>query len=136
MAGCNPCHVPMEARLKLSKQPLVDATAYQSIVESLPYLMNTRPDLVFDVGYVSCFLEESWEGHLATMKWILCYVAGGYQQLGLWFGQNKGNQVLLLGFGDANFAGDIDTRKSNPRVIFFLANNPITWQSTKQRVLT
>jgi hypothetical protein len=31
MTGCNPCHVPMEARLKLSKQstqPLVDATTY------------------------------------------------------------------------------------------------------------
>jgi hypothetical protein len=31
MTGCNLCHVPMEARLKLSKQstqPLVNATAY------------------------------------------------------------------------------------------------------------
>jgi hypothetical protein len=35
MTVCNLCHVPMEARLKLSKKsthPLVDATAYQSIV--------------------------------------------------------------------------------------------------------
>jgi hypothetical protein len=33
MTGCNPCHVPMEAHLKLSKQntqPLVDATAYRA----------------------------------------------------------------------------------------------------------
>jgi hypothetical protein len=61
MTACNPCHVPMESRLKLSKQsmqPLVDATAYQSIVGSLRYLVNTRPDLAFAVGYVSCFLEE------------------------------------------------------------------------------
>jgi hypothetical protein len=31
MTGCNPCHVPMEARLKLSRQstqPLVHATTY------------------------------------------------------------------------------------------------------------
>jgi hypothetical protein len=61
MTGCNPCHVPMEARLKLSKQStqaLVDAIAYQSIVGSLRYLVNTRPDLAFAVGYVSHFLEE------------------------------------------------------------------------------
>jgi hypothetical protein len=48
MTGCNPCHVPMEARLKLSKQstqPLVDATIYQSIIGNLRYLVNTRPDL-------------------------------------------------------------------------------------------
>jgi hypothetical protein len=52
---------PMEARLKLSKQstqPLVDATTYQSIVESLRYLVNSHPDLAFAIGYVSRFLEE------------------------------------------------------------------------------
>jgi hypothetical protein len=50
MTGCNPCHVPMEARLNLSKQstqPLVDATAYQNIIGSLRYLVNTHPDLTF-----------------------------------------------------------------------------------------
>jgi hypothetical protein len=51
----------MEARLKLSKQstqPLVDATTYQSIIRSLRYLVNIHPNLAFDVGYVSHFLEE------------------------------------------------------------------------------
>jgi hypothetical protein len=43
---------------------------------------------------------------------------------------------LLTGFSDADFAGDVDARKSTIRVIFFLANNPVTWQSTKQRVVT
>jgi hypothetical protein len=79
MIGYNPCHVPMEARLKLSKQstqPLVDATAYRSIIGSLRYLVNTRPDLAFVVGYVSHFLEEPREDHLAVVKKILCYVAG------------------------------------------------------------
>jgi hypothetical protein len=70
---------PMEARLKLSKQstqPLMDATAYRSIVRSLRYLVNTRPDLAFVVGYVSCFLEESREDHPVVVKWILHYMAG------------------------------------------------------------
>jgi hypothetical protein len=81
MTGCNPCHIPMEAHLKLSKQstqPLVDAIAYQSIIGSLRYLVNTRLDLAFDVGYVSHFLEESWEDHLAAVKKILRYVVGTY----------------------------------------------------------
>jgi hypothetical protein len=53
MTGCNPCHVPMEARLKLSKQstqPLVNATTYRSIIGSLRYLVNTRSDLAFAFG--------------------------------------------------------------------------------------
>jgi hypothetical protein len=123
----------MEARLKLSKkstQSLVDATAYQSIVRSLRYLVNTHSDLAFAVGYVSHFLEEPREDHLVAVKRILNYVAGTCNW-GLWFGRKKGNHVLLTGFSDANFAGDVDARKSTTRVIFFLANNPIMWQSTK-----
>jgi hypothetical protein len=127
----------MEARLKLSKQstqPLVDATAYRSIVGSLRYLVNARPNLAFAVGYVSHFLEEPREDHLAAVKKILCYVADTCNW-GLWFGRKKGNQALLIGFSDADFARDIDARKSTTGVIFFLANNLITWQSTKQKVV-
>jgi hypothetical protein len=85
MTGCNPCHVPMEAHLKLSKQstqPLVDAIAYWSIIGSLRYLVNTRLDLAFTIGYVSHFLEEPQEDHLATMKKILAMwwvpIIGGF----------------------------------------------------------
>jgi hypothetical protein len=137
MTGCNPCHVSMEARLKLSKQrpqPLVDATAYQSIVESLRYLVNTHPDLTFAVNYVSHFLEEPREDHLVAVKKILRYVAGTCNW-GLWFGQKKENQALLTGFNDADFAGDVDAKKSTTGVIFFLMNNLIMWQSMKQKVV-
>jgi hypothetical protein len=138
ITGCNPCHVPMEICLKLSKQstqPLVDAIAYLSIVGSLRYLVNTRTDLVFAVGYVSHFLEELREDHLVPMKKILCYVAGTCNW-GLWFGRKKENQALLTGFSDADFARDVDARKSTTGVIFFLVNNPITWQTMKQKVVT
>ena len=79
MAGCNPCQVPTATRLKLSKRStelLVDATSYRSIVGSLRYLVNTRPDLAFSVGYVSRFLEEPRKDHLVVVKQILCYVVG------------------------------------------------------------
>jgi hypothetical protein len=61
----------MEACLKLGKQStqlLIDATTYRSIIGSLRYLVNTRPDLAFVIGYVSRFLEELWEDHLTTVK--------------------------------------------------------------------
>jgi hypothetical protein len=90
-------------------------------------LVNTCPDLAFAIGYVSHFLEEPWEDHLAAVKKILRYVAGTCNW-GLWFSQKKGNQVLLIEFSDADFAGDVDARKSTTGIIFFLANCPITWQ--------
>ena len=62
MAGCNPCQTPMETRLKLSKDgttALVDATEYRNLVGSLRYLVHTRPDISFTVGFVSRFMEKS-----------------------------------------------------------------------------
>jgi hypothetical protein len=37
--------------------------------------VNTRPDVTFVVGYVSRYLEEPREDHLAVVKKILRYVA-------------------------------------------------------------
>lgn len=97
MEGCNPCQVPMEARLKLSKfssEPSVDATTYRSIGESLRYLVNTRPDLAFAVGYVSRFLEDPREDHLAAVKHILRYVAGS-KNWGVWFSRKVEKEAHL-----------------------------------------
>jgi hypothetical protein len=50
MASCNPCHSPMEPRLKLSKASTaapVDATEYQGLVGRLRYLVHIRPDITF-----------------------------------------------------------------------------------------
>jgi hypothetical protein len=56
MASCNSCRFPMEPRLKLSKESVeqaIDKTMYRSIVGTLRYLVNTRPDIAFAVGSVS-----------------------------------------------------------------------------------
>ena len=61
MAECKPCVTPMEERLKLKKANIVakvDATLYWSIVGGLRYLVHTRPDIAFAVGYVSHFMED------------------------------------------------------------------------------
>jgi hypothetical protein len=59
------------------------------------------------------------------VKKIPHYVVGTCNW-GLWFGWKKRNQVLLIEFSDADFAGDVDARKSTTGIIFFLANSPIT----------
>ena len=79
MAECNPCVTPMEERLKLTKASTaakVDATLYRSIVGGLRYLVHTRPDIVFAVGYVSRFMEDPREDHWAAVKRLLHYVKG------------------------------------------------------------
>jgi hypothetical protein len=78
LVGCNPCATPMDPRIKLSRDSSateVDGTAYRSIVGNLRYLVNTRHDIAFSVGYVSRFMERPTEEHLATVKRIIRYVA-------------------------------------------------------------
>jgi hypothetical protein len=75
---CNPCLVPMQPKLKLKESSMkkVDPTEYRSLVGSLRYLVNTSPDLAFSVGYVSRYMKEPHEDHLAAVKQILRYIAG------------------------------------------------------------
>ena len=56
MAECKPCVTPMKERLK------VDATLYRSIVGDLRYVVHTRSDIAFTVGYVSRFIEDLRDG--------------------------------------------------------------------------
>jgi hypothetical protein len=41
--------------------------------------------------------------------------------------------LLLLGYSDSDHGGDIEDSKSSSGILFYLVNNPITWQSQKQK---
>ena len=84
MVECKPCVTPMEERLKLTKActtAKVDAIVYRSIVDGLRYLVHTRPDITFAVGYVSRFMEDPREDHWEAVKWLLRYVKGTVDQV-------------------------------------------------------
>jgi hypothetical protein len=138
MSSCNSCATPMEVRLKLSKastSPLVDdPTLYRSIIGSLRYLLHTRPDHSFSVGYLSRFMEEPRADHMAAVKHLLRYVAGTINY-GLWYSGGGGGELSLLGYSDSDLAGDVDDRKSTTGVVFYLGANPVSWLSQKQRVV-
>jgi hypothetical protein len=91
MGTCNPCVVPMENRLKLSKNNnslSIDATLFRSLIGSLRYVIHTRPNLSFGVGYLSRFMEEPKQEHMATMKHLLRYVASTLE-FGLFYMSNN-----------------------------------------------
>jgi hypothetical protein len=133
---CNSCKIPMEPKLKLRKEspsPLVDATFYKCLVGSLRYLVNTRPNLAFSVGYVSRFMQEPHVDHLQAVKHILRYVVGTCD-LGLYYPKGRGEEPILVGYSDSDLVGDVDGRKSSSALIFFLGDCLISWQSADQRI--
>ncbi|XP_039017051.1 secreted RxLR effector protein 161-like [Hibiscus syriacus] len=131
---CNHSKIPMEPRLKLSKEstsPPVDTTLYRSIVGSLRYLLHTRPDLAFSVGMVSRYMEKPTTEHMAVVKHILRYVKGTLN-LGCVYEKKEGS-LELIGYSDSDLAGDTNDRKSTSCLIFFLGSYPIIWCSQKHK---
>ncbi|WVZ58492.1 hypothetical protein U9M48_008764 [Paspalum notatum var. saurae] len=122
-------YLGIEPKPKLKKvgtAPKVDATEYRSMIGSLRYLMNTRPDLAFSVGYLSRFMEDPRQEHKDAVKHLLRYVAGTVDY-GLVYSRNT---VMpgLVGYSDSDMAGDDNDRKSTSGYIFFLDGNPVAWR--------
>jgi hypothetical protein len=134
---CNSCATPMEGKLKLFKEcnsPPVDPTEYRSLIGSLRYLLHTRPELTFSVSYLGRFMEAPKQEHLNVVKRVLRYVAGTLDY-GLMYLKENGGDIKILGYSDSDMAGDVDDCKSTSGVVFFLGENPATWNSQKQHVV-
>ena len=116
--GCKPVATPMALNEKLSKNDgaqKTDSTNFLSLVGSLIYLTNTRPDIVHAVGVVSQFISEPSKLHFTTTKHILRYVKRT-KDYGIKYKMEKDNS--LLGYTDSNWAGSIDDRKSTSGYFF------------------
>jgi hypothetical protein len=105
MTACKPISTPMEVRLKLSTKsttPEVDATMYRSLVGSLRYLVHTRPDIAFAVGYVSRFMEKPRQEHLVAVKHLLRYIAGTVDY-GIVYSKLLSGDNRLMGYSDSDW---------------------------------
>jgi hypothetical protein len=136
MAWCNGCVMPMEPKLKLSKRsttPAVDATQYHIIIGSPRYLLHTRTDLTFSVGFPSRFMEDPKEDHVEALKHLLWYVTVT-TEFGLQYARGEG-ELRLLGYSYSDLAADVDGRRSTTGVLFFLGGSSVTWLSKKQTTM-
>lgn len=100
MKGCNAVDTPMEQHVKLlagTAGSEVDVTRYRSIIGSLRYLVNTRPDLAYSVGVASRFMEAPTKEHWAVVKRIVRYISGTVNY-GCRFAKGRNSELELLGF--------------------------------------
>ena len=135
LSNCKPCPTPMEVRLRLSTKsttPEVDTAMYRSLVGSLRYLVHTRPNITFAVGYVGRFMEKPRQEHLVAVKHLLHYIAGTVDY-GIVYPKLRNGDNRLTGYSDSDWGGDADEWRSTTGVIFFLGRLPVTWQSQKQK---
>ncbi|CAL2245419.1 unnamed protein product [Prunus armeniaca] len=131
MTNCKACPTPCKPHnqvLRTEGQPLTDPTLYRSLVGALQYLTFTRPDLSYSINTVCQYMTTPTEAHFDLVKRILRYIQGTIQY-GIHFTTGPWH---LQAYSDADWAGDLNTRRSTTGFVIFLGNNPISWQSKKQ----
>ena len=130
LLDCNPKSVPMDPGLvlPLSQDPTVGSTnhtyPYREVVGSLMYLMvTTRPDLSFSVGYLARYLNKFTKTHFAAAIQVLKYVKGT-EDIGITYHSNV--PCKLVGYSDADWASDINTRRSTTGYLFTLCGGAVS----------
>jgi hypothetical protein len=105
---------------------------YRELVGSLMHLAVTvRPDIAFAVGALARYMASPSLVHWQAAKGVLRYLSGT-DDCGITYGPNKSG---LIGYCDADYAGDIDTRRSTSGYVFVLNGGAITWQSKRQQTV-
>jgi hypothetical protein len=132
LEDCKPVSTPMITGCKLSKDDesqKVDLKLYRSMIGSLLCVTSSRPNVMQAVGQVGRFQADPKESHLQAVKRIFRYLKGT-TDLGLWY--PKGHELTLIAYTDADWAGDIDDRKSTSGAAFYLGDCLVSWLSKKQ----
>ena len=133
MAEAKPVSTPVDTSVKLaskSESPEFAASTYQSAVGCLLYLSNwTRPDLTFAVSKVARYSADPRQEHWTAVKRILRYLKGTINY-GITY--SKDSRDDLVGYCDADWAGDVCDRKSTSGYVFCVSGSPVSWRSKKQ----
>ena len=112
--------------------PEVDTQAYQHAVGALMYLMlGTRPDLAYTVAALGRHSTCPGIEHQHALDRAFRYIRATSDRK-LVYQRDNPNGTTLKGFVDADWASDVNDRKSTSGFIFMLAGGAISWGSKKQ----
>ncbi|XP_015583366.2 secreted RxLR effector protein 161-like [Ricinus communis] len=135
MTGCKAADTPIKPNVKLktaAANEVMDKERYQRLVRRLIYLAHTRPDIAFAVSVVSQFIHSPGPTHFEVVFKILRYLK---RTLGKGLLFKKGEYLLIEAYTDADWAGNVNDRRSTSGYCTFVGGNLVTWKSKKQSVV-
>lgn len=129
MDNCKPTPTPFLSGVNFEAKcstPLIHATLYHLLVRSLIYLTHTHLGNSFVFNMVLRFMQEPHELHYKDTKCFLHYIQGTHH-----FGIHyvTSTRLILVGYIDSNWVGNLDDHKSTSGYNFHLGFGPICWQS-------
>lgn len=133
LMDCNPVKTALPQNVHLytpADDESEEIEPYRASVGMLNFLsIQTRPDLAFSVSYLARFNSRHNSSHWNAVKHLLQFVKGTLK-LGLDFGTRRGQDVLIEGYANADYAGDVDTRHSTTGFVYFVRGSLVSWKST------
>lgn len=132
MSDAKALSVPADPNVKLksikSSEESLFNVPYREAVGSLMFLaIVSRLDIAFAVNKASKFLNKPSDSHWRAVKRIFAFLIGT-KDVGIVY-RAAGSEPKLIGFSNADYANDLDTRRSTTGYLFSLANGPVTWAS-------
>ncbi|GLB45567.1 putative reverse transcriptase (RNA-dependent DNA polymerase) [Lyophyllum shimeji] len=125
MQDCNPRPTPLPAGIRLLESQSPSTEAERAFIEGKPYheilsslmwaQVATRPDLSYAVGVLARFQSNPGPAH-----WNALLHTGDT------------GSIKPVGYVDADYGGDFDTRRSTSGYVFMMANGPVSWSSKRQ----
>jgi hypothetical protein len=147
MEHCKPIKTPMvdkdisrrQAPATEAERGAMSSVPYRDGVGSLMWLAGqTRPDIAFPVGVLARFMSDPGQAHWESMKRVLRYVRGTtdarlvYKAHGGRQGEEQAAVSVLEAYSDADWASDVDGRRSTTGYMVMLNGNLVAWSSKKQ----
>ena len=133
-----PVSTPLASHFKLSKDMCPETQEEIHYMSKIPYssadgssiyaMVCTRLDIAHALGVVSRYMNNLCKYHWKAVQWILRYLRGTTSHA-LCFG---GSYTVLLGYVDANMAGDKDIRRSTTWYVFTVGGMVVSWISKLQ----
>ncbi|CAI7928425.1 unnamed protein product [Closterium sp. NIES-54] len=97
--------------------------------------VTCRPDLSYSASQFATYLKRSEDKYMKELDRALHYLVST-PTIGLIYFKSKTTTPKLIGYVDANHAGDPDNRRSRTGYIYRLEPiGPISWQSSNQELI-
>ncbi|KAG1660107.1 hypothetical protein FOA52_015087 [Chlamydomonas sp. UWO 241] len=134
LSECRTRDVPLSVGeiLRKDSDNLLGTSQFAELVGSLLYLSNcTRPDITYAVNKLSRYMSCSTPQHMQAALSVLRYLSGT-AGLGLLYGPSPDGSKPVKGYGDADYAGCVDTRRSTTGFVVTYNGTAVSWKSTTQ----
>lgn len=141
MDQCNEISTPIDLNQKLTADMCPTNDVDKMMMRDVPYMQAvgcllfaaqiSRPDICFAVNMLSRFSGNPGKAHWNAVKRVMRYLKGTINK-GLVY---NGESSDIIGFCDADWASDIDSRRSTTGYVFIHQGAAISWGTRRQRTI-